>query len=127
MVALGLKWMGIVVPCGRQANVPEGRERMPVRVKPTRWKTRVVIAAMVLYAVCNMITVRSQLLEAEAYRAELAEQATRLQAENTALEQEIAMAEDAAVIEAIARTKLGLVRPGEKIFCDASMTSGKEK
>lgn len=90
-----------------------------MRVTKSGWKTRAVIALMILYAVCNTITVRSQLLKAEAYRAELAEQADRLQAENNALEQEIAMAQDAAVIEKLARAKLGLVRPGEKIFCDA--------
>lgn len=89
-----------------------------MRVKKTGWKTCVIIAAMIVYAVGNMISVRCQLVRAETYRLELAEQAAQLQAENARLEQEIAQAEDAAVIEQIARTRLGLVRPGEKIFCD---------
>ncbi len=91
-----------------------------MQVKKTGWKTRAVIAGMVLYAVGNIITVRAQLLQAENYRLELVQKAARLQAENAALEQSIAQAEDPIVIEQIARARLGLVRPGEKIFCDVN-------
>jgi len=112
--------MGIVVLCGEQADVPEGKGCLRVRVTKTGWKTRVVIAAMIIYAVVNIISVRSQLLRAETYRLELAAQAAQLREENRLLEQGIEQAEDAAVIERIARSRLGLVRPGEKIFCDAN-------
>ena len=47
---------------------------------------------------------------------ELVEQIAELKAENKSLEQGIEQAEEAAVVERMARTKLGLVYPGEIIF-----------
>ena len=89
-----------------------------MQVKQSGWKTRAVITAMVLYAVCNVIMVRSRLTEAESYRQALTERAAGLRAENEALERSIAEADNPTIIEAIARARLGLVRPGEKIFCN---------
>lgn len=59
---------------------------------------------------------RYRLIQAEIYRTELVEQITELKAESQRLELEIEQSEDAAVIERMARTKLGLVYPGELIF-----------
>ena len=76
----------------------------------------IVIGAMVVYAVWNTAAVRFRLIRAEEYRVALTEQTAQLAQENERLEQEIACAEDAAVIERLARTQLGLVKPGEIIF-----------
>lgn len=77
----------------------------------------VVLLAMVVYAVWNTAVVRHRLVRAEAYRVALTEQTQTVSAENERLRREIAQAEDAAVIERVARTQLGLVKPGEIIFC----------
>ena len=85
-------------------------------MKRTEWIVCILLGAMVVYAVWNTAAVRYQLMQAEGYRMELSEQIAKQKAENSRLEQEIAQAEDAAVIERMARTKLGLVYPGELIF-----------
>ena len=46
----------------------------------------------------------------------LEEQTAQLALENERLEREIACAEETAVVERVARTQLGLVKPGEIIF-----------
>lgn len=91
---------------------------MRMQIKQAGWMTRVVILAIILYAVGNLITVRSALREAEAYRVTLTRQVQVLTGENQQLEQALARADDPAVIEQIARSRLGLVTPGEKIFCE---------
>ncbi|MBR4077924.1 MAG: septum formation initiator family protein [Oscillospiraceae bacterium] len=48
---------------------------------------------------------------------ELIQQTQAVAAENERLEREIARSADSAVMERIARTRLGLVYPGELIFC----------
>ena len=88
---------------------------MPVQRR--RWLAPMVILVMMVYALWNMAEVRRDLMRAEEYRLELIQQTQAVAAENQRLEREIAMAEDAAVMERIARTRLGLVYPGELIFC----------
>ena len=93
--------------------------------KVSRWITAFLIVWIMVYAVCNITVVRRDLVRAEAYRLELMEQAAALREENERLEREIARAEDAAVIEEIARNRLGLVKAGEIIFCDIEAVSGE--
>ncbi len=83
------------------------------------WIAPFIIALMVIYALWNIAAVRRDLMRAEEYRLELIQQTQSIAAENQRLEREIAMAEDGAVMERIARTRLGLVYPGELIFCGA--------
>lgn len=85
-------------------------------VKRTEWMLCIVIGIMAIYAVWNTAAVRIDLLRAETYRIELTEKIAAVAAENQRLEREIAESEDAAVLERMARTKLGLVKPGEIIF-----------
>ena len=58
--------------------------------------------------------------EADARRAELQARVAVVQQENAELEYDIAHAGDPDTIASIARAKLGLVLPGEKIFYDVS-------
>ena len=76
----------------------------------------IALGAMMVYAVWNITAVRLRLIRAEEYRVALTEQVEVLSRENERLEQEIACAGDAAVVERAARTQLGLVKPGEIIF-----------
>ena len=72
---------------------------------------------MVMYALWNIAEVRRDLMQAEVYRLELIQETQAIAAENERLEREIARSTDRAVMERIARTRLGLVYPGELIFC----------
>ena len=81
------------------------------------WLAPIIICIMIIYALWNIAAVRRDLMRAEEYRLELIQQTQSIAAENQRLEREIAMAEDGAVMERIARTRLGLVHPGELIFC----------
>ena len=83
------------------------------------WLAPTIILVMMVYALWNMAGVRRDLMRAEKYRLELIQQTQSVAAENQRLEREIARAEDAAEMERIARTRLGLVYPGELIFCGA--------
>ena len=65
-----------------------------------------------------MIHAETKSLEAQI--SQLEQQAQELTEENAALEYQIAHSEDDETKEEIARDKLGLVKPGEKIFYDTS-------
>lgn len=81
------------------------------------WLAPIIICIMIIYALWNIAAVRRDLMRAEAYRLELIQQTQAVAAENERLEREIARSADSAVMERIARTRLGLVYPGELIFC----------
>ena len=81
------------------------------------WLAPMVLCVMMVYALWNIAEVRRDLMRAEEYRLELIQQTQSVSAENQRLEREIAMAEDDAAMERMARARLGLVYPGEVIFC----------
>ena len=81
------------------------------------WLAPIIICIMIIYALWNIAAVRRDLMRAEEYRLELIQQTQAVAAENERLEREIVRSADSAVMERIARTRLGLVYPGELIFC----------
>lgn len=82
--------------------------------------TKIVIAALLVYAVVSLVTVRSKTAALNAQTQQLQQQVTDMTQSNAELEYKIGHSEDADTIEEIARDKLGLVKPGEKIFYDMS-------
>lgn len=80
--------------------------------------TKIIIAALCLYAVITLIGGRTKEAAAEATRDQLASQVQSLTEENAGIQYDIDHSTDQSVIEDIARNKLGLVKPGEKIFYD---------
>jgi len=80
----------------------------------------VVILALIVYAAVTMVGVKSNIARAQADQVELRSRVDGLLQENAELTYDIQHAEDPATIAEIARTKLGLVMPGEKIFYDVS-------
>ena len=81
---------------------------------------KIVIAALLVYAVVSLVTVRSKTAALNAQTQQLQQQVTDMTQSNAELEYKIEHSEDADTIEEIARDKLGLVKPGEKIFYDMS-------
>lgn len=82
--------------------------------------TKIVIAALLVYAAVSLVTVRSKTAALNAQTQQLQQQVTDMTQSNAELEYKIEHSEDADTIEEIARDKLGLVKPGEKIFYDMS-------
>ena len=91
-----------------------------MKLKRANILTKIVILAMIVYALISLIGTREQIAVAEADRAALQTKVDTLLRENAELEYDINHAGDPTVIAEIARTKLGLVKPGEKIFYDVS-------
>lgn len=82
--------------------------------------TKIVIAALLIYAVASLVTVRSKTAALNAQKEQLQQQITDMTQSNAELEYKIEHSEDVDTVEEIARDKLGLVKPGEKIFYDMS-------
>ncbi len=82
--------------------------------------TKLVIAALVIYAIASLAVVRSKTAALNAQGEQLQQQVSELTQQNAALEYQIEHSDDADTAEEIVRDKLGLVKPGEKIFYDTS-------
>jgi len=89
-----------------------------MKLKRTGILTKVVILVLAAYIIVSLLAVKSKVAQAEAYRAELEEQLSLAEQENAGLLYAIEHSTDDATIEDVAREKLGLVKPGEKIFYD---------
>ncbi len=79
---------------------------------------KIVVLALLVYAVISITATRSEIARAKQQQAELKTQVETALQKNAELEYDIEHSHDNETIAEIARTKLGLVEPGEKIFYD---------
>ena len=79
---------------------------------------KIVVLALVVCAAVSIAATRGKITDASAERERLQAQVDEALQKNAELEYDIAHASDNETIADIARTKLGLVEPGEKIFYD---------
>ncbi|MGI5977909.1 MAG: FtsB family cell division protein [Oscillospiraceae bacterium] len=91
-----------------------------MRFKRASLFTKIVIVALVLYAGVTLVSLKVQVTAARQRRDELRSQVSSATQTNAELKYAIDHSTDAETIEDIARDKLGLVKPGEKIFYDVS-------
>lgn len=91
-----------------------------MKFKKAGFLTKLLILVMIVYAVYNIIDVRANIAEAEQNLTSLTQQVEDARQANAQLDYEIEHKDDPETIEQIARAKLGLVKPGEKIFYDIS-------
>jgi len=82
--------------------------------------TKIVILAIVVYAGISLVSLKVQVSGAREKRDTLQGQVDTALQNNTELQYQIDHSTDSETIEDIARDKLGLVKPGEKIFYDIS-------
>lgn len=82
--------------------------------------TKLLILVMVVYAAYNIATVQANIADARQNLSSLTQEVEDAQQVNARLNYEIEHKDDPETIEQIARAKLGLVKPGEKIFFDIS-------
>lgn len=82
--------------------------------------TKIVILAIVVYAGISLVSLKVQVSTAREKRDVLQGQVDSALQSNTELQYQIDHSTDSETIGDIARDKLGLVKPGEKIFYDIS-------
>lgn len=87
-----------------------------MKFKRTGVITIIVIAALIVYAAITLTDLRGRIAEAEKNRQQLELQVSAGTAENDELRHAVENSDDDEVIEGIARDKLGMVMPGEKVF-----------
>ena len=91
-----------------------------MRFKKAGLLTKLLILVMVIYAAYNIATVQANIADARRNLDTLTQEVEDAQQVNARLNYEIEHKDDPETIEQIARAKLGLVKPGEKIFYDIS-------
>ena len=91
-----------------------------MKLKKSSIFIKIVIVALIVYAAVSLTSVRSKIGDAEEQRDILQAKVEQALQENAELTYDIDHAGDDDTIEEIARMKLGLVKPGEKIFYDVS-------
>ena len=78
--------------------------------------TTLVILALLVYACVSLLRMREKLAAAERTAAELQAQVESLEKSNAALEYAVDNADDPEILESVARDKLGLVMPDDRVF-----------
>lgn len=82
--------------------------------------TKLVVLTLTAYATVTLIKLSTTINAAEAEMAEIEKAVEEKNASISALQYEIDHRTDPKTIESIAREKLGLLRPGERVFYDVS-------
>ena len=78
--------------------------------------TKLAVLALVVYAAVSLIGLHGQIERANEALIELHEALTEQALHNAILENELENRDNPEVIERIARTRFGLLMPGERIF-----------
>lgn len=91
-----------------------------MRLKRAGFITKIVVLAILIYAAISLLNLRSQITAAESERSLLQQQVAEQQQKNTDLTDDIQNSDDPDRMEEVARDKLGLVLPDEKVFYNIS-------
>ena len=76
----------------------------------------IVLLCLFIYAAASLYSTSRQLTQAQAHEAELSRELESLQEENLRMEQMLEAGLSNQQLQQLARQRLGLVMPGEKIF-----------
>ena len=89
-----------------------------MKFRSAGWLTAVVVGGLLAYGCITLMNMNTKVEEATKTEAELQEELLAIQEENAELQFAIENKDDPETIEDIARDKLGLVMPDERIFYD---------
>ena len=78
--------------------------------------TRIVLVALLLYSLASLVTVGRELRQGELLRQQLLQKMESQQALKQDLEHKLAQGQSPEELRQLARERLGLVLPGEKLF-----------
>lgn len=94
-----------------------GREvRAVVKTKKAGFLTKIVVLALLIYMAIALLNLQAQIRSAQAAQTELSRQVAAQTQENADLADAVAHNDDPERVEEIARDKLNLVEPGDKVF-----------
>lgn len=88
--------------------------------RPGRLAVKLLAFAVLIVLCFQLVNLHSRITQARDQAAELTLQVQALTQANAQLSDEIENADDVDLIRDIARSELGLVEPGEKVFYDTS-------
>ena len=77
---------------------------------------RIVLLALLLYSLASLLTVSRELNQAELLKRQLRQQTEVQQSLKRDLERKLAQGQSPEELQELARERLGLVLPGEKLF-----------
>ena len=77
---------------------------------------RIILVALLLYSLTGFVTVSRELRQSELMAAQMRRQTEELRLLNGELEEKIAQGQSPEEMQQLARDRLGLVLPGEKLF-----------
>ena len=77
---------------------------------------RIVLVALLLYSLASLVTVGRELRQGELLRQQLLQKMESQQALKQDLEHKLAQGQSPEELQQLARERLGLVLPGEKLF-----------
>ena len=100
------------------AVTPDGK--INLSIKKASIFTKLVIAALMVYALISLVVVHQRTAQLQDRAAALQQQVSEMTQSNAELQYQIDHSDDDDMRESVAREKLGLVKPGEKIFYDTS-------
>ena len=87
-------------------------------MKRSKLITKIIVFALIIYAGISLITLRGRIEEGQTELSETRRRVAAMEVANAELEYEIEHYDDPDVIAGIARSRLGLVLPGEIVFFD---------
>lgn len=87
-----------------------------VKTKKAGLLTKIVVLALLIYMATSLLDLQSRIRQTQAQRDTLSRQVAEQTQVNVDLAEDLANPDDPDRIADIARDKLGLVVPGEKVF-----------
>ena len=90
-----------------------------MKFRSAGWLTALVIAGLLAYGCITLMSMKSKVADAARTESQLQSEVSTIQETNASLRFAIENKDDPDTIEDIARDKLGLVMPDERIFYDA--------
>lgn len=91
-----------------------------VKTKKAGILTKIVVLGLLVYLATVLLSLNGQIAAAEAERDAMQSQVSAQTQRNADLSEDLAHADDPEKQEEIAREKLDLVVPGEKVFIDVT-------
>lgn len=89
-----------------------------MKTKKAGLLTKLVVLALLIYLSITLLDLRGQIRDAEAERDARQQEVDQQMQSNLALSSMLEKSDDPEALEDLARDRLGLVEPGEKVFYD---------
>ncbi len=90
------------------------------KTKKAGFLTKIVLVVLLVYAGMSLYTIQNQIRSAKDEQEKLAAQVDTLRRENDSLTSDIADSNNPEKLQDVARSELGMVMPGERVFYDVS-------